>query len=271
MDYTKILEVAKEAATLAGNYLEKNYRMQSRQKELNLQLKSEVDLVTKCDLESQEMVCDYILSHFPDHSILAEEDLNVQNNSQLLWVIDPIDGTTNFAHSLPMFSVSIAFFEIGRPVVGVLYIPILNEMFHAVRGTGAFLNGGRISVSDTKDMNNALLATGFPYDRRSNADEYIGLFKSFLMRCRGVRRMGSAAIDMAYVATGRFDGFWERGLHPWDTGAGVLLVEEAGGKVTGFAGQDFDLFGKNRKECLASNGTIHQDMLTVISASGSST
>jgi myo-inositol-1(or 4)-monophosphatase len=256
VDDDQILDVARNAARVAGEYL-KTAQDSSR----TVEFKGEVNLVTEFDRRSQEMICNILKEHFPAHSILAEEDLSIEKDRDLLWVIDPIDGTTNFAHSLPMYCVSIAFMMKGKYSVGVVYLPVLDEMFYAVRGSGAFLNGTKIKVSAQKDLGNSLLATGFPYDRREHIDDYIKPFKRFVASSRGVRRMGSAAIDLAYTAAGRFDGFWEYKLQPWDTAAGFLLVEEAGGKVTDFSGNPYDPF---MKEILASNGQIHGEMIEAV-------
>jgi len=266
----ELAATAQSAAREAGKYLMKNYLqnagladLEATHSGLNLEFKGDVDLVTRCDRESQVIICNFISSHFPEHSILAEEDLEISRTGGVLWVIDPIDGTTNFAHSLPIFAVSIAALHEGRVQAGVIFLPALNEMFHAVRGGGAFLNGRNISVTGNNYLGHSLLATGFPYDRRQKLETYIRPFKEFVKSSRGVRRMGSAAVDMAYTAAGRYDGFWEYGLHAWDTAAGFLLVEEAGGMVTDFSGNPFDPWGK---ECLASNGKIHEQMLHLLKA-----
>ncbi|MCP5105711.1 MAG: inositol monophosphatase, partial [bacterium] len=191
----------------------------------------------------------------------GEEDLDVRKEKELLWLIDPIDGTTNFARSLPAFCVSIAFLVAGKVQVGVVYVPLLDEMFYAVRGGGAFLNKKQIHVSKEKDLGKSLLATGFPYDRRESRINNVDHFNKFIVRALGIRRMGSAAIDICYTAAGRFDGFWELKLQPWDTAAAFLFLEEAGGTATDFSGNPFDPF---MKECLATNGLIHSRMLEVI-------
>lgn len=258
MDNEKILQVAQEAALKAGSYLRENYNDVQRPKVI---FKGEIDLVTKCDKESQEIICSILTGNFPTHSLLAEEDFNVEKEKELLWLIDPLDGTTNFAHSLPVFSVSIAFFQEGKPLVGVVYIPLLKEMFHAVNNGGAFLNQKRISVSPEKDLGNSVLATGFPYDCRESKQNNLGNFSKFLVKARAIRRWGVASIDLSYVAAGRFEGFWEPKLKPWDTAAGMLIVQEAGGKVTDYSDSPFNPF---MKEILASNRHIHDQMLQVI-------
>jgi myo-inositol-1(or 4)-monophosphatase len=256
MDNEKILNTAREAALTAGNYLKESFGQESE-----IEYKGDINLVTERDKESQTIIYKIIKKNFPLHSILGEEGLNVEKDKEMLWLIDPIDGTTNFARSLPVFCVSIAFMREGRVQVGVVYIPLLDEMFYAVRGLGAFLNKKPIHVSGEKEIGNSLLATGFPYDRRESKINNVDHFNKFIVRVLGVRRMGAAAVDICYTAVGRFDGFWELKLFPWDTAAGLLMVEEAGGKVTDFSGNPFDPF---MKSCVASNGLIHSQMLEII-------
>ncbi len=256
MDQEKILNVAREAALTAGNYLKKCFGRES-----GIEYKGDINLVTERDKESQKIIYKMIKENFPLHSILGEEDLNVEKDKEMLWLIDPIDGTTNFARSLPAFCVSIAFMREGRVQMGVVYIPLLDEMFYAVRGSGAFLNKKPIHVSKEKGIGKSLLATGFPYDRRESKINNVDHFNKFIVRALGIRRMGAAAMDICYTAAGRFDGFWELKLFPWDTAAGLLMVEEAGGKVTDFSGNPFDPF---MKECIASNGLIHSQMIEII-------
>lgn len=256
MDYGKILTIARDASLAAGTYLKENF-----DRDTEIEYKGDIDLVTAKDKESQKIIYKYIKENFPHHSILAEEDLEVKKDKELLWLIDPIDGTTNFARSLPSFCVSIAFLVEGKTQVGVVYIPLLDEMFYAVRDSGAFLNKKQIHVSTEPELGKSLLATGFPYDRRESKINNVNHFNKFIVRALGIRRMGSAAIDLCYTAAGRFDGFWELKLAPWDTAAGLILVEEAGGIVTDFSGNPFDPF---MKECLASNSLIHSRMMDVI-------
>ena len=258
MHKEKILAVAREASLKAGSYLKKNYGDIRRHE---VEFKGAINLVTKHDRESQQIIYQLLKENFPHHSILSEEDLKVENEKELLWVIDPLDGTTNYAHSLPVFSVSIAFLQEGKPQVGVVYAPLLDEMFYAVKGNGAFLNGKRIAVSKEKDLGKSMLGTGFPYDLRESSRNNIDHFSKFLLKSRAIRRMGSAAIDLAYTAAGRFDGFWELKLFPWDIAAAMLMVQEAGGKVTDFAGNPCDPF---MRDIVASNSQIHEQMLQVI-------
>jgi myo-inositol-1(or 4)-monophosphatase len=224
--------------------------------------KGEVDLVTDYDRRSEALIVDALSQAFPHHAIHAEEE-GVVNHSQspYLWLIDPLDGTTNFAHGFPVFAVSLGLLHQGVPVVGVIYDPTRDECFAASQGGGVTLNGRPIQVSPTPNLDTALLATGFSYDRRTRPDNNVGLLARFIRRCQGLRRAGAAALDLAYVACGRLDGFWELRLHPWDLAAGVLLVQEAGGRVSDLAGGPNDLSGQ---EILASNGQIHQQMLEVL-------
>ncbi len=255
-DYQDILNTALHAATTAGRYLKTTFARRPQ-----VEYKGKINLVTERDRKSQEMIYKIIKEKFPGHSILAEEDLKIERDKDLLWLIDPLDGTTNYAHSLPIFSISIAFLEQGKPKVGVVYHPLMAEMFQAVSGTGAFLNKKRINVSAEESLHDSLLATGFPYDLRESRVNNVAYFNRFIYEARAVRRCGSAAVDLAYVAAGRFDGFWELKLFPWDTAAASLFVEEAGGKVTDFSGKPFEPF---MKECLATNGRIHERMLEIL-------
>ena len=220
---------------------------------------SRVDLVTDYDKRSEEAIIEAIRERFPEHGILSEERAPEEGNGYR-WIIDPLDGTTNYAHNYPFFAVSIALEREGRLLLGVVYLPVFEELFFAERGRGATLNGEPIRVSRTPKLREALLATGFPY-----AIERIGLnlklFERFIYRAQAVRRDGAAAPDLCYVACGRFDGFWELDLKVWDIAAGVLIVEEAGGRVSDFSGNELDLYGN---EILASNGLIHEEMLEVL-------
>lgn len=255
-DLTAILDVAREAAHRAGAYLQSEFANRPE-----VELKGEINLITERDRKSQEIIFDILDRRFPQHAVLGEEDLDVRKEGTGRWLIDPLDGTTNYAHGLPIFCVSLAFQEGGRTMVGLVYNPMLNETFWAVSGEGAFLNKKRLAVSREKEMDRSLLATGFPYDLRQSPQPNIALFNRFILRARAVRRCGSAALDLAYIAAGRFDGFWELKLSPWDTAAGALLVEEAGGRVSDFHGSPFSPF---EQECLASNGHIHQSMMNTI-------
>ena len=218
------------------------------------------NLVTEADQESEKRILARLKSEYPEHSILAEESGAKEGmNSDFLWVIDPLDGTTNYAHGYPMISVSVALVFKGNPVIGVVWNPIMEELFVAVEGEGAFLNDKKISVSTTKTLAKSLLASGFAYDRRETSDNNYAEFCHLTDLTQGVRRGGSAALDMAYVAAGRFDGYWERGIQPWDIAAGWVLVKEAGGTVSAYDGSKPDLFSGR---ILATNGLIHRELST---------
>lgn len=213
------------------------------------------DIVTEADKESERVLMNKIHSRFPDHGILSEESGAIgAQEGEYLWVIDPLDGTTNYSHQYPYFCVAIALLHRGEPIVGVVFHPIYNELFVGIKGGGATLNGQPIRVSKIDRLNRGLLATGFPYNRNKTADNNYLEFTHLTSLTQGVRRQGSAALDMANVACGRLDGFWECGLNPWDTAAGIVLVEEAGGKVTNYKGAPYDLYCPY---VLASNGVIH--------------
>jgi myo-inositol-1(or 4)-monophosphatase len=232
-------------------------------RKINVSKKGDINLVTEADLASEKFIIERIKSHYPKHSILAEESgeaVIIGGSSRWKWIIDPLDGTTNFAHGYPCFCVTLALEYEERIVVGVTYDPTRDEMFSAERGDGASLNGRQIRVSETEKLSEALIVTGFPYDFKRKVN-FARNLTEFLMRSRGVRRDGSAAIDMAYVACGRFDGFWEEGLNPWDVAAGLLLIEEAGGRVTYYDDSPFSIY---QPPICASNGLIHAEMIEVL-------
>jgi len=256
----QFLEAAKAAAREAGGLLRENV-----DKRGEIMFKGVVDLVTHFDKRSQDLIFRRLSAAFPGHGFLAEEGLSLQGTSECRWIIDPIDGTTNFAHTFPVFCVSIALEQKGEIVLGVVYDPMRDELFEAVRGCGAFRNGARVRVSDIPELGKALLATGFPYDVRTSSFNNIREFNAFIVRAQAIRRCGSAALDLCYVACGRFDGFWELKLKPWDVAAGALIVEEAGGRVSDFEGQAFDPFNQR---ALASNGRIHEEMRAVLKDRG---
>jgi len=246
------LEVAVEAAREAGAILRAEF---DRPKKITY--KGEVDLVTESDHRSEKVVVERLRGRFPDHAIVAEEgSTGAAAGAKYCWHIDPLDGTTNFAHGYPCFAVSIGLAEEGQPVAGVVFNPVSDELFSAVRGEGAYLNGKRIHVSAVEKLAQSLVATGFPTHQRKRSAN-INYYWEFTLRSHGVRRDGSAALDLCSVAAGRFEGFWEFGLNSWGTGAGMLLVQEAGGKVTSLAGQPYQLGGP---DLLASNGLIHEEM-----------
>jgi len=245
------LEAAIEIAQQAGAILRDEF---SRPPEIAY--KGEVDLVTQADKRSEKAIVAAITNYFPEHSILAEEGFGHESISEFGWHVDPLDGTTNFAHGYPCFCVSIALAQRGTLLAGVIYNPIYNELFAAAKGEGATLNGKKISVSKNATLSTSLLCTGFPVHNRKGTPN-LQYYGDFTMQSHGVRRDGSAALDLAYVAAGRFDGFWEFGLKKWDTAAGVLLVEEAGGKVSDFLGAPYELGGPL---ILATNSLIHEEM-----------
>ena len=255
-----MLDFAIQTAREAGRVLADRFG-----RNLKISNKSEIDLVTESDLASEKVIIDRIRTHYPRHSILAEES-GASNpgdrESGWRWIIDPLDGTTNYAHGYPCFCVSIALAHQGRMEIGVVYDPIRDEMFAAERGQGASLNSRRISVSGTMNLSAALLCTGFPYDVRER-NEFARHFANFIMKAQGVRRDGAAALDLAYVAAGRFDGFWEEGLKPWDVAAGALIIEEAGGRVSKYRGEPLDIYSP---PIVASNGLIHDQMREVLLA-----
>jgi len=228
--------------------------------------KGELSLVTETDRRSEEIVVGNILRNFPDHAIITEES-PARGKSPYRWVIDPLDGTTNFAHTYPVACVSIGFEDHGTVTFGGVYDPFRNELFYAEKGRGATLNGFPIVVSQNPDLAHSLLATGFPYDRRQHPDEYLAPFKAFMLRVHGIRRTGAAAIDLCYVAAGRFDGFWEPKLHIWDVAAAFLIIEEAGGMLSDFAGQPLSITNLESTvlpQTVASNGFLHGEMLEVL-------
>jgi myo-inositol-1(or 4)-monophosphatase len=220
-----------------------------------------VNLVTESDKACEARVISILLDKFPGHSILGEESGALDTGSAWRWIIDPLDGTTNFAHGLPIFSVSIALEVEGEVTLGVVYDPMRDELFHAEKGKGAFLNDRPIHVTRQSDIRKALLVTGFPYNVDTNPDYCFESFIAFLRKVQAVRRLGSAALDCAYVAAGRFDGFWEVALQPWDKAAGQLLITEAGGTISDFEGNAHDNY---IPQFLGNNGMIHQDMLAIL-------
>lgn len=234
---------------------------------VSYRLKGRANPVTKADMKSQEVITSLIERNFPQDSIVSEENLNILKSSHRLWFIDPLDGTVNFSHSFNHFSVSIAFIFEGEVKVGVIYDPCKKELFWAQKGKGSFLNSKRIYVSKIKKLSDSLLATGFAYDRAEKAEFYCKFYSEFMKRSHDIRRCGAASLDMAYVACGRLDGYWEFNLKPWDIAAGKLIVEEAGGRVSDFSGSDLDRdknFMEWGKEILSSNGLLHKEMIDVI-------
>ncbi|MGH7743095.1 MAG: inositol monophosphatase family protein [Candidatus Eiseniibacteriota bacterium] len=227
--------------------------------------KGRIDLVTEFDRRSEALLLAEIQRRFPAHGVLAEESGAHPAAGAVRWIVDPLDGTTNFAHNYPFFAVSIAAESAGRLLAGAVYDPVRDELFSAAAGSGATLNGARLSVSAVAHIEDALLVTGFPYDVRERPELSLKPFQAFLTRAQGVRRDGSAALNLCYLAAGRFDGFWERGLSAWDMAAGVLVVREAGGTVTDFDGGAFDL---DARRMLATNDRLHQAMIELLRESG---
>jgi myo-inositol-1(or 4)-monophosphatase len=253
----KFVNAALTAAHKAGELLRANWMQVKR-----IEVKSDLtDIVTNIDKESEAMITNFLRSTFPDHRIIAEESPAAQGKEPYCWYIDPIDGTTNFAHTHPHFSVSIALAQDTSVIVGVVYDPLRDETFCAQRNKGVTLNGTPIHVSSVPSLDHSLLLTGFPYDRRRRSEFYLHFYRAFMLRAQGVRRSGCASLDLCYVAAGRAESFWEWRLYPWDTAAGALMVEEAGGRMSDFSGGPFDLFGE---QTLASNGLVHQEALAVL-------
>ncbi|HSB28857.1 MAG TPA: inositol monophosphatase family protein [Pyrinomonadaceae bacterium] len=249
-----MLNFAKQLALDAGSLLVQ------RLGSARITNKGEIDLVTEADIAAEQLIIDGIRCHFPRHAILAEESgeaVSLGDGNPWKWIIDPLDGTTNYAHGYPCFCVSIALEREGKLQLAIVYDPMRNEMFAAERGQGTTLNDRRVRVSEVDELKNAMLCTGFPYNVRERPD-FAREFARFTMIAQAVRRDGSAAIDLAYVACGRFDGFWEDGLNPWDMAAGVLLIEEAGGVVTNFQNEPLSIY---TKKVLATNGLVHEAML----------
>lgn len=248
------LNTAVEIAREAGGLLTELFK---QPKEIFYKRPS--DLVTEADRRSEALIIERLKSHFPSHAVVAEEGGGQKTSSDYCWFVDPLDGTTNFAHGFPVFCVTLGLAYRKEVVAGVVYDPMRDELFTAERGAGAYLNGRRITVSKTADLSSALLATGFP-PFASNHDLNVQFYFRFTQLSHGIRRAGSAALDLCSVACGRFDGFWELKLNPWDKAAGSLLVTEAGGRVSGLAGEAFNLFGD---EIFASNGLVHNPMRRV--------
>ncbi len=255
----ELLETAIKAAKIGGNILKEGYGT-------TFKIDNKIgrnNLVTEYDLLSEKSIIDFIKSKYPNHIFLAEESgkTGANDSEEIIWIIDPLDGTVNFAHSIPLFSVSIAAVKNGEILVGVVYHPLLDELFYTSKGQGAFLNDEKIKVSDSKDIHTSLLVTGFPYNVDKNPYDCVGSFVKIVQKGIPIRRLGSAALDLAYIACGRFDGFFEAGLNPWDVAAGVLIVEEAGGKNTQYDGNNFDIYGNT---IISTNSLIHNQIIEVL-------
>jgi myo-inositol-1(or 4)-monophosphatase len=245
------VELARDAGSVLKHYMDRDK---------HVELKGRANLVTVADKEAEARIIRRIRDQYPAHSILAEESGPSEGN-EAKWIIDPLDGTTNFAHQYPFFCVSIALELNGQLMCGAVYDPWRDEMFSAERGKGSFMNGKRLRVSDASTVADALIMTGFSYRVREKMDIALSQFRAFLFESQGVRRGGSAALDLCYGAIGRVDAFWEMDLHPWDTAAGVVILAEAGGRVTDFSGGSFSVYGK---EIIASNGRIHDEMIRIL-------
>jgi myo-inositol-1(or 4)-monophosphatase len=259
VDLGRIRDIGVAAAARAGEIL-LNYWGRSH----TVEKKSAIDLVTEADLASENAILQLIRAVYPDHTILAEESGVTPGTDACEWIIDPLDGTTNYAHHLPEFCLSIAFALEGDIVFGVVLNPVTGELFCGTRGQGATVNGRPIRVSGTKILCDSLLVTGFPYNFQSIIRPLICRFERCLMAAQGVRRLGSAALDLCYVACGRFDGFWEQNLAPWDTAAGMVLAQEAGATISDFSNGPYSI---EKKEILATNGLIHQEMTALLALS----
>ena len=224
--------------------------------------KGRIDLVTQTDVAVENFLIQTLPALVPGSTVLAEESHQSLNLDELTWIIDPVDGTTNYAHGLPMVAVSVALWQANKVELGAVYLPMLDELFWARQSQGAWLNGQPIQVSQESSMQKSLIATGFPYSFHQEIDAVCARLRRVLLASQGVRRLGSAAVDLAYTACGRFEGFYETGLKPWDTAAGWLLVEEAGGQVSGLGGQEYAL---GEHMIVASNGSVHEALLTLLS------
>lgn len=276
MEYRQLLDVATTAARAGGELLISLSRpdftfgfLKQNRGALQIDAKAEFDFVTEADRAAEEKIVHHILAAFPGHQIFAEEQTHAPETAQVAspdgvqWIIDPLDGTTNYIHGVPNFSVSIAAKKNDEIVVGVVWDPVRRELFTATAGGGSFLNGKPIRVSENARLHDSLLATGFPFRAKSRLGAYLRMFGAFFSSVRDIRRIGSAALDLAYVAAGRFDGFWEYGLSPWDFAAGSLLVREAGGTISGF--EETENFWETGN-VIASNGRLHQSMREIILA-----
>ncbi len=253
---SRFLEVAVRACRAAGRI-----QLDSFGTAPPIEHKGAIDLVTAIDRRSEKEILSIIGRAFPGHGVLAEESDPLAGDAEHLWVVDPLDGTTNYSRGFPYFCVSVALARAGRVIVAAVYQPLLDEMFTAIRGRGALRNGAPLSVSSQANLDQAFLATGFPYDIRRSRRTNLDHFARFATRCLAIRRAGAAALDLAYVAAGRFDGFWELKLRPWDIAAASLLVEEAGGSITGITGRPWRL---PVRDIVASNGRVHGEMLAVL-------
>lgn len=252
----KYLEIGQKAVKKAGDIL-----LSYISKDKNVTLKSISNLVTDVDRISEKTIINIIEENFPDYSVLSEELGMINKGSEYTWIIDPLDGTTNYAHNFPFFGISIALTKESEILLGITYDPIRNELFYAIKNEGAYLNDKKITVSSTKKLSDSLISMGLPYELTLNEKNFLP-FINFSSRTHGIRRAGSAILEIAYVACGRLDGFWARNLKPWDIASGIILVKEAGGKVTNFEGKEIDSVYIDN--VLISNGNIHDEMIEVL-------
>ncbi len=250
-----IINIAKEAGEIVREGFGKKLKIEYKSNETNL--------VTEIDKASEKLITDFIKKSYPKHDILAEESGEMKSGSEYLWVVDPLDGTTNFAHGLPIFSVSIGLQKNGKTLLGVVYDVMQDITYFAEEGNGAYANSERLKVSLNDKINHSVLVTGFPYNISENPENTLEIFSALTRKARAIRRLGSAAIDMCYVAKGVFDAFWEVYLHPWDICAGILIVEEAGGIITDFHGKKIDIYAKR---ILASNEKMHPHLMDIINS-----
>lgn len=255
--FTRAATIAAEAVLRAGAIQKARYGL-----EVEVGLKGKIDLVTAVDRDCESAILQVLSERMPDADVITEETDVPLTGARRVWYVDPLDGTTNFAHGYPCFCASVALVEDGRPVAGAIFDPLRDELFTAARGGGAYSNGARMRVSSRDRLDSSLVATGFPYDVHRRLDDRLRLFNHMVGRARGIRRDGAAAIDLAYVACGRLDGFWEESLKPWDVFAGALMIEEAGGRLSRFGGEPL---GLDVEETLASNGRIHDQLVEAIS------
>ncbi|MBN2299460.1 MAG: inositol monophosphatase [Deltaproteobacteria bacterium] len=247
-----MIEFAVQTGRKAGLFIHENFGL-----DLKVEHKGRIDLVTRVDMQAQQIIIQEIEKHFPDHGIVAEEGIRKEKESPFVWFVDPLDGTVNYVHGIPIFCVSLALYKRDEPYLGVCYNPISGELFWAQAGKGAYLENKAVGVSHTDKLVDALIVTGFPYSS-DDMQSLIGRFSRILQEVQGIRRLGSAALDLCYVACGRFDGFWESGLQSWDTAAGAVIVQEAGGRVSSFSGS---VFSPLRGEIVASNSLIHEKLI----------
>jgi len=256
MGKIQFINIAIKAVVKAGDYAKKR-----KGKIKNIFYKGDINIVTDVDKKCENIIIDCINKYFPHHHILSEEGRQDRSDEGYRWIVDPLDGTTNYAHGLPVYSVSIALEKDSRIILGVVYDPETKELFKAEHGKGAYLNNKKIRVSKISNLDKALLATGFAYDIKDTTRDNVNYFTKFLKTSQAVRRLGSAALDLSYVACGRFDGFWEMNLYPWDSAAGMLIVKEAGGRITRFDKSTYTPFDK---DILATNSKIHNKMAHIL-------